>query len=181
MSIIVYSPEEMVIIADRFVMHTDQIRDDVVEVKFENTCKIRVSEDNHFAYCFEVTEEMKFMPVILNFLKRFESGLLEKDEKLNIPDHPKFVVGVMSRRHFYMIDNSNKNKVTIQHTVWSNHYTDTLLYSAIRLPALKIWQTIHELTTVSHSLNHDIVHGKSLTPIKKAPKAKKEKKEETAK
>lgn len=181
MSIIVYSPEEMVIIADRFVMHTDQIRDGVADINFENTCKIHTSEDNHFAYCFEVTEEAKFMPVILNFLKRFESGLLEKDEKLNIPDKPKFTVGVMSHRHFYVIDNSVKNKVTIQHTVWSNHYTETLVYKAIRLPALKIWQTIHELTGIAHSLDYDIVRGKSLTPIKKAPKAKKEKQEETAK
>lgn len=179
MSIIVYSPEEMVIVADRFVMNTKQIRVGFGEVSFDHHTKVHISEDNHFAYCFEITQENKFIPVILNFIKRFESGQLEKEEKLEITSDVPFCVGIMSRRHFYMCDSRVKdNKLTIQHTMWSNHYTETVLYRALQLPAVKVWQVIGELTGVAHSLDYDVVKASQLTLIKKTPKKTKPKKDE---
>ena len=174
MSLIVYSPKEMCIVADTFIFHTHDHAGKVKETDFQLGDKIKTTEDNHFIYAFEVTQVPQMIPVITNFLKRFEMGLLEKDEVLKPFKDEEFDLGIMSKRHLYRIVNNKKGiNVYIKNNMYTNHYNSFYLFHTLDLPALEVWKVlVKEVENIAHNTVHTTLSTKKLTLIKKQKKVK---------
>lgn len=176
MSIIVYSPKEMCIVADTFVFHTHDHIGKVKETDFQLGDKIKTTEDNHFIYAFEVTQVPQMIPVITNFLKRFEMGLLGKDEVLQPYKDEEFELGIMSKRRVYRVVNNKKGiNVYIKNNMFTNHYNSFYLLHTLELPALEVWKVmVREVENVAHNTVHTTASAKKLKLISKQKKAKTE-------
>ncbi|EBV8434132.1 hypothetical protein AVA65_07770 [Salmonella enterica subsp. enterica serovar Minnesota] len=172
MSIIVYSPSEMCIIADTFVLHTDDFDGAIGQASFRDESKIITTDDQHFTYCFEDTQAAPFIPVLTAYLKRYELGLLKKEDKLPLYEPSQFSVGIMSKRHMYRVIN-RKDKITISRRLltFCNHCDNASLMYAAKLPALEVWKELAKMDEVYHGLTPNVVTNKHLKLIKKQKKA----------
>lgn len=171
MSIIVYSPSEMCIVADTFILHTDDFNGAISQASFRNESKIITTDDQHFVYCFEDTQALPFIPVLTAYLKRYELGLLKKDDKLPLYEPVQFSVGIMSKRYMYRVIN-RKDKITISRRTMTfcNHCDNASLMYAAKLPALEVWEELAKMDEVYHGLVPDVVTNKHLKLIKKQKK-----------
>ena len=177
MSIIVFSAKEMVIIADQFIFDVKKHKGGIVEPKYVIGEKVHITDDNHFAYCFEHEQCQEAIPVLTSYLIRHEMGLLTDEDKPPIFEGKEFEVGIMSKRTMYRIA-SQKEKdeyttaIFISEKVWTNFYHSSHLFEVLNLPAGVIWEEMRKLQVVSHTQIPTIVTNKSLALIKKPAKKK---------
>ena len=174
MSIIVYSPKEMCIVADTFVFHTEDHPNKIRESDFRWDNKIVVTEDNHFIYAFEEKQVPRIIPVITHFLKRFEMGTLGKDEVLEHLKGEIFDIGIMSKRYFYRINNGrDRITINIKNTMYSNHHNSFYIFHVLELPALEVWKVLaKQIEDIPHASVHTTLTNKKLTLIKQQKKGK---------
>ncbi len=173
MSVIVASPREGVIVADRFVLENSN-HPHVPTSRTFCEDKVQVSEDGCFAWVFESERHDAYVPVVLSYIERFERGLLtDEDKPLAFPKEHQFKLIVMSRKHFYRVNSTSKKPVVIRKDMWSNQFSNSVLLPALELNAEQVFSTLVIAGYVYATRDMTITKQSSLKAIKVTKRAHK--------
>lgn len=174
MSFIVFSPKEKKIIADTYVFESTDLPGGIKRVSHRTEQKIKITEDNYFAYCFHCLQQEEYLPLIFNYITRFETGMLTEKDKIEFPEKFTARLGVATKRHFYYINPCIKNSIQIRDFIWDNESGIPCVYLALELNAEDIWNAIHKERIFAISGEKQIVSTTKLSLIEKQTKKKKE-------
>lgn len=176
MTIIVGVVKEKSLSADRYILDYKQINKTVSSVSRYTESKLKISPDNHFCYVFCGEQKEEIVPLVLNYLLRFEKGLVKEDEFIHCNLKSCDSLIVMSARHFYSIQLNEKQGVlevqirldgAVAYPFLNNH-----MVAGLDLPGEVIRQALMEANLILHTDENevDVVHQKDLILIKKATK-----------
>ncbi len=172
MSVIVASPSEGVVIADRFVLETSKAGG-VPVIALTQEEKIHISSDNYFAWVFEEEQCKDLVPVVLSYIERFERGTLkDKEAQPDLKSLGEFKLVVVSKRHFYRVITDKKNPISIRKNTWANYVENFFALEPLELTAKQIFEGLVPIGGVVASHQHDVFKQSSLTliPAKKGKK-----------
>lgn len=175
MTIIVAVAKEMSITADRYILAWNKENETVSSVARYEEQKIKISDDNHFAYVFCGEQKEEVIPLILNYLLRFEKGLVKPDEKIEWKsEEPLSEIIILSRQFLYAATYLKKDQLwTLQKKLTgaaTYPILNNALVSALDLPGHVIRQALVNANKILHSDHVDEVKHTQLTLIKKATK-----------
>lgn len=176
MTIIVGVVKEKSISADRYILEYKQINKTVSSVSRYTEGKLKISPDNHFCYVFCGEQKEEIVPLVLNYLLRFEKGLVKEDEFIHCELKSCDPLVVMSARYYYSITLDEKLGVMEVQIRYDGAVTYPILshnlVTALDLPGKVIREALMDANIMLHTneTQVDTVYQKDLTLIKKATK-----------
>lgn len=176
MSVIVFCPKTMTFVSDSFVLDTKDLPGGFREAEFNTVQKIFTSECGQFVYCFEGTRIEEMVPVVLNYLLRFEKNLLTDKDKPPHYEKETFELAVMTKRRLYRFKNmEGKSTVAIRKMMFTNVHECTTLMHVLDLPAIEVWKEMLFITDTYHDQIPQVVTNKhlKLIPVKKTKSTEK--------
>jgi len=179
MTTIVLGYQPRCLIADRLVVKTLTNKNTKIrKVGSVMEAKIQVTEDRHFAYVFDFEQRPGVIPLVLNYLTRFENGSLGDDEVLDIP---KALLGelsgdlfVLSKKHNYCLNlKPGVNVITIVELQRTNEDdVPNRISEALGLTGLEVFEAIRRSDAHLMSGGYDVIYPKDLVAIPKAKRVK---------
>lgn len=175
MTIIVAVAKEMSITADRYILAWNKENETVSSVARYEEGKIKISDDNHFAYVFCGEQHEAVIPLVLNYLLRYEKGLVKPDEKIEWESKEQLSeIIILSRRFLYNCTYFLKEQTWVLQKKLTGASTypvlNNALVAALDLPGHVIRQALVNANNILHTQHVDEVKHTQLTLIKKATK-----------
>lgn len=162
MTLIVANWKDGKIITDRFVVDANTDYKHIKSFKRSLEDKVRFTKDNYFAYVFDLKQKEDLIDIILEHIKAYESGRLDKDFKLEIPSSENITVFIFSKRYAYEVNykTSNKSLAITRTNSWVSNAN--LSYRSLEQSGL----TIDEVFDLLKSTEDFTVSGKSVIMFK---------------
>lgn len=172
MSLIVVHPAEGVIIADRFILDSEEDDHGVTHTSVTTEDKIKITEDGYIAYCFEGMQYQEALEALFSFVIRYETGVLLKDEKppkFELDPGNDFKLVIMTKRACYRFHGSRKGAgpTLVERKVpWLNSYAEYNCMAGLSLTALEMFEAVKEFNTTWVTKDYQVVKQTQLKLIK---------------
>lgn len=175
MTCIVGSLKQGCLMADRLVVKKIDINKTIKQFKRVYEPKIKYNKNKTFAYVFDMEQEEKFVPFILDYLTRVENGTLEEEGQLKFECNSEWDIKlyVLSKKALYIANLDNKSSVVCITSAedWAFNFSDLIPMRLIevfdKLTVLDLFKAVLDSSTRLMSSEHDVAYQKDLMPIAK--------------
>lgn len=176
MTFIVSNSKEGYLAADQFVFKRQDHEGCIIASTSRLTeNKIRITDDNHFAYVFDWTQDEDIAPIVLGYIYRFEAGCLvrEDDDFVKIVKEAakgkEISLFVMSKRTNYFVSITKDKMFLTDNPKRTICNEDGLkaVFDVVDLTLDEIMKAAFRSNITAMTPAYDVVYAKSLKLIPK--------------